>query len=104
MRHGQAVQGPDFIPAGEPLVGGAGLLHRPLGEKGDDRVDPRVDAFYLAEVRLHYLGSGELARADRPRQLDGGQEADLGLRHSVLLLRRRHAVFGEEPAFLAPHL
>jgi hypothetical protein len=60
------------------LVGGARAIHRPLRDDRDDRVDLRVDAIDLREVRRQRLARRELLRADEARHLDSAQRADVG--------------------------
>ncbi len=85
VRHRQPGQGPDLLAAREGVVGGAGPVQRILRREGDDGVDLGVDAFDLRQVRLHHLEGGQLLRANAPRQLGGGLEADLRRRHRPLL-------------------
>ena len=74
---GSPCSGPT-VAARQPFVGQPRALHRPFGDERDDRVDRRVDARDLLQMRGDHLARGELLRADSPRHLDGAQFADVG--------------------------
>ena len=74
---GQAVERAERLAARERLVGGARLRAAPVGDERHDRVDLRVDALDLGEVRLQHLGHRGAAGADQLAELGCGQEAEV---------------------------
>ena len=77
VRHGQAVQHADRPAARDDLVGTRRVGHRPLGHERDDRVDLRVDALDLRQVRGHHLARRNLLRAQQRGEFDRAEERDL---------------------------
>ena len=64
----QPVQRPERLAASGGLVGGRGLVARPLLVEGDDGVDPVVELGDSSQVELEQLPSTDLAAAQGGRQ------------------------------------
>ena len=73
---GQPVQRARRPARGEGGVGAIGVGQGALGEERADRVDARIDALDLVEVRLDDLAGRKLASADQAGEVAGGAEVE----------------------------
>ena len=76
-RSGSPCSGPTASPRASAASARARPASASLRQQRDDRVDLRVDALDLRQVRLHHLGHGGAARADQLAERGRGQKADV---------------------------
>jgi hypothetical protein len=88
VRDGQAMQHADRPAARDGVVGCGGGGHRLVGHERDDRVDFRVDAFDLREVRAQDFARRHLLASEPRRQIDRVHLAELVRRGLRRRLRR----------------
>ena len=75
------VQRPEQMSFGDGFVRGQRLRHQLFfRNQRDNRVDLRIDARDLFQMRLHHFARGNLFVTDRPGQVSGPHETDFVFR------------------------
>ena len=74
---GKPCSGPIRSPEGQPAVRFARALHGLVGQQRHDRIDLRIHALDLVQMRTHHSLAGDRAFPDQPRQIGRGHKAEV---------------------------